>query len=180
MVEYEKRIYPERNLILISHITMKGRNHFLLFHHHCPLVVLKKKRRKKNNTTWFDDNCVLFYLLDSRSCFSSVSVVFDFNASLNDVTPVSPMMLPVDLIKMERVDCWWMSFVWCFFYAHRSDLAEWVLCFISMHHSMMLLLCLQSSYLLISWEKTDVLLLNTICVVSFVFTSQIEICKCCV
>lgn len=47
MVEYEKRIYPERNLILISHITMKGRNHFLLFHHHCPLVVLKKKKKKK-------------------------------------------------------------------------------------------------------------------------------------
>ena len=27
---------------------------------------------------------------------SFVSVVFDFNASLNDVTPVSPMPLPVD------------------------------------------------------------------------------------
>ena len=25
-----------------------------------------------------------------------MSVVFDFNASLNDVTPVSPMPLPVD------------------------------------------------------------------------------------
>ena len=27
---------------------------------------------------------------------SFVSVVFDFNASLNDVAPVSPMLLPVD------------------------------------------------------------------------------------
>ena len=82
--------------------------------------------------------------------------------------------------KWKRVDCWWMSFVWCFFCVHISDWVLWVLCLISMPHSMMLLLCLQSSYLLISWEKTDVLLLNTICVVSFVFTSQIEICKCCV
>ena len=31
-----------------------------------------------------------------------VSVVFDFNASLNDVTPVSPMLLPVDLMRMEK------------------------------------------------------------------------------
>ena len=33
---------------------------------------------------------------------SSVSVVFDFNASLNDVFPLSPMFLPVDLMKLEK------------------------------------------------------------------------------
>ena len=33
---------------------------------------------------------------------SSVSVVFDFNASLDDTAPMSPMMLPVDLMKMEE------------------------------------------------------------------------------
>ena len=33
---------------------------------------------------------------------SSVSVVFDFNASLRDVAPVSPMMLSVDLMRMEK------------------------------------------------------------------------------
>ena len=33
--------------------------------------------------------CCFFYASPPRS--SSVSVVFDFNASLNDVAPVSPM-----------------------------------------------------------------------------------------
>ena len=31
-----------------------------------------------------------------------MSVVFDFNASLNDVAPVSPMLLSVDLMRMEK------------------------------------------------------------------------------
>ena len=31
-----------------------------------------------------------------------MSVVFDFNASLNDVAPVSPMLLSVDLMIMEK------------------------------------------------------------------------------
>ena len=35
----------------------------------------------------------------------SVSVVFDFNASLNDAFPVSLMLVAVDLMRMERVDC---------------------------------------------------------------------------
>ena len=42
-----------------------------------------------------DNICVLFLLsLQLRSSF--VSVVFDFNASLNDVAPVPPMALSVD------------------------------------------------------------------------------------
>ena len=32
-----------------------------------------------------------------------MSVVFDFNASLNDVAPVSPMVLSVDLMRMEEL-----------------------------------------------------------------------------
>ena len=40
--------------------------------------------------------CVLF-LLCSLFRLSSVSVVFDFSASLNDVAPVSPILLYVDL-----------------------------------------------------------------------------------
>ena len=31
-----------------------------------------------------------------------MSVVFDFSASLNDVAPVTPMLFPVDLVKMEK------------------------------------------------------------------------------
>ena len=39
--------------------------------------------------------CV-FFLLSSRVILNSVSVVFDFNDSLNDVAPVSPMLLSVE------------------------------------------------------------------------------------
>ena len=44
--------------------------------------------------------CVLF-LLSSPLSSSRVSVVFDFNASLNDVVPMSPNLLAVDLMKMK-------------------------------------------------------------------------------
>ena len=38
-----------------------------------------------------------FFLLSSPPIPSLVSVVFDFNDSLNDVTPVSPMSFPMDV-----------------------------------------------------------------------------------
>ena len=31
-----------------------------------------------------------------------MSVVFDFSASLNDVAPASPILFPVDLMRMEK------------------------------------------------------------------------------
>ena len=34
-----------------------------------------------------------------------MSVVFDFNASLNDDDPVSPMLFTVDKMRMEKSDC---------------------------------------------------------------------------
>ena len=40
--------------------------------------------------------CV-FFLLSSPPRLRSVSVVFDFNDSLNDSAPMSPMLFPVDL-----------------------------------------------------------------------------------
>ena len=67
-------------------------------------------------------------LLCLPSRLSFVSVVFDFNASLSDVAPLFPMLLPVDLMSMEKSG----------------------------------------------------LLVGAICVVSFVFTNQIEFCECCV
>ena len=45
--------------------------------------------------------CVLF-VLSSPLRSSSVSVVFDFNASLNDVAPASPISLTVDLMRMGK------------------------------------------------------------------------------
>ena len=44
---------------------------------------------------------VLFLSCPPQSV-SSVSALFDFNASLNDVVPLSPMLIPVDLMRMEK------------------------------------------------------------------------------
>ena len=42
------------------------------------------------------------FLLSSLPRSSSVSVVFDFNASLNDVVPASPILLSVDVMSHEK------------------------------------------------------------------------------
>ena len=44
----------------------------------------------------------MLFLLSSPLRSSRVSVVFDFNASLNDAAPLSPMLFPVDLMGMEK------------------------------------------------------------------------------
>ncbi len=64
--------------------------------------------------------CV-FFLLSSQLRLSSVSVVFDFNDSLNDVAPVSPMPLAVDVMRMEKSEL--LMGVFCmssFFSLHPS------------------------------------------------------------
>ena len=38
-------------------------------------------------------------LFCSRSRYNLVSVVFDFNPSLNDFAPVFPMLFPIDLMR---------------------------------------------------------------------------------
>ena len=63
----------------------------------------------------FINSDVFAVLLCSQLIFSSRSVVFDFNASLNDIAPASPMLLPVDLIRNEGVDCRFISFMCCIF-----------------------------------------------------------------
>ena len=44
----------------------------------------------------------MLFLLSSRSRLSSVSVVFVFSASLNDVAPVYPMSFSVYLMRKEK------------------------------------------------------------------------------
>ena len=51
---------------------------------------------------------------------STVSVVFDFNATLNDAAPASPMSLPADLMRMEKSGLL-MYHLRCFFCLHHSD-----------------------------------------------------------
>ena len=55
-------------------------------------------------------NCIwmslcVFFLLPSPHKLSFMSVVFDFNDSLNDVAPVSLMLLAVVMKRKERVNC---------------------------------------------------------------------------
>ena len=47
----------------------------------------------------------MLLLLCLQLKLSTVSVVFDFNASLNDAAPVPPMSLPVGLTEWKRADC---------------------------------------------------------------------------
>ena len=48
--------------------------------------------------------CIPF-LCVKRLILSSVSVVFDFNASHNDAVPPSPMIFPIDSMRMKKVVC---------------------------------------------------------------------------
>ena len=57
--------------------------------------------RMKRNGLLMDAICVLFHL-SPQLRLSAVSVVFDFNASLNDVAPVTPILLPVDCIRIVK------------------------------------------------------------------------------
>ena len=92
---------------------------------------------------------VSFFFLFSQVRSSRVSVVFSFNASLNDVAPFSPISFPVDVIRKEKSEL--LMDVFCvssFFCLHHSDRVSRVLRLFLMIHSMMLLLCLRSCYLL--------------------------------
>ena len=63
--------------------------------------------------------CV-FFLLSLPIKSSSVSVVFDFNASLNDVAPVSLSMLSVVTMKLKISEL--LMVVFCvFFCLHLAD-----------------------------------------------------------
>ena len=67
-----------------------------------PMLFPVHLMRMRKNRLSMDVICVLF-LLSLLLRFSAVSVLFDFNASLNDAVPMSSISLSFDLIK--RVDC---------------------------------------------------------------------------
>ena len=90
--------------------------------------------------------CVLF-LFCSPFRLNCVSALFDFNASLNDVAPVFPMSLAVytTITKKKKNGLFMDTFcvcVNCSFCIHIPGQVEGVLCLISKHHSLRLLLCL--------------------------------------
>ena len=60
----------------------------------------------------------IFFLLSSQLRLSFVSVVFDFNASLNGVVPVSPMLLPIEAKRKEKSEL--LMDVFCVFFLLSS------------------------------------------------------------
>ena len=70
------------------------------------------------------DGLHLLFLLSSHLRPSFVSVVFDFNVSLNDVAPLSPMWLSVDLMKMEKSGLLMDAIFTCFFCVHFPERAQ--------------------------------------------------------
>ena len=64
--------------------------------------------------------CVSF-LLSLRQRLSAMSVVFDFNDSLNDVAPVSPILLSVDEKRNEKSGLLMDSYMFSFFCLHHPD-----------------------------------------------------------
>ena len=65
-----------------------------------PVYLMKMEK----NGLLMDAICVLS-LLSSPLRSSSISAVFDFNASHSDVAPLSPILLSVDLFRIEKVIC---------------------------------------------------------------------------
>ena len=86
-----------------------------------PMMLSVDVMRMEKSELLMDAFCV-FFLFSSQLRSSSVSVVFDFNDSLNDVAPVSPMLLSVDVMRMEKSEL--LMDVFCvssFFCLHSSD-----------------------------------------------------------
>ena len=54
-----------------------------------------------------------------------------------------------DMKRKECVNCWWISLMNSYWCTHHLDRVQWVLCLISMTHSMTLFLCLLCRCLLI-------------------------------
>ena len=65
-----------------------------------PMLLPDDLMRVEKSELLVDVICVLF-LLPLQLRLSFVSVAFDFNASLNDIAPVSPMLLPVDVFQQN-------------------------------------------------------------------------------
>ena len=67
-----------------------------------PTLFTVDEMRNEKSELLMDVFLCVFFLLSSHLRSSSMSVVFDFNDSLNDVAPVSPMLLPVDMKRKEK------------------------------------------------------------------------------
>ena len=112
---------------------------------------------------------------------SSVSAVFNFNASLNDDFPAFPMPLSVDLMRVEKsdlfIDTICVLFLLCSL--HKSSFVSVVFDFNASLNDVAPVSPMSFPAYFMRMEKSG-LLMDDICVVSFVITTQIEFRECCV
>ena len=86
-----------------------------------PILLTVDLMRMEKSGLLMDAICVLL-LLCSQLRLSFVSVVFDFNASLIDAAPVSPISFPVDSMRVKKSGLFMDSIcVHCFFCLHVLD-----------------------------------------------------------
>ena len=143
-------------------------------------MLLSVDLRMEKSGLLMDAICVLF-LLSSPPKSSFSSVLFDFNASLNDVAPVSPMLLSVGFYEKGKE--------WIVYECHlcagplssRSRLSTLSVVF-DCNASLNDVAPLSVMLFPVDFMKMEksVLLMDAICAVSFVFTTQIDFCDCCV
>ena len=84
-----------------------------------PMLLPVYLKRKEKSELLMDVFCI-FILLSSLHRWRSVSVVFDFNDSLNDIVPVYPMLFTVDEKRKEKsellMDVFCMSSFFCLYF----------------------------------------------------------------
>ena len=97
----------------------------LLFFQYCLLLKWREMKRVVCGRMSFV--FLLSFVLHLR--LSSVSVVFDFNDSLNDVAPMSPISLSVYRKNMREKNTSCHRNHWCImYYVHHECQVQWVLC----------------------------------------------------
>ncbi len=121
------------------------------------------------------------FLSSSQHKSIFVIVVFDFNASLNDVAPVSPMLLSVGFYEKGKE---WIVYechlcaVPLSSHSRLSTVSVVFDCNASLNDVAPLSVMLFPVDFM--RKEKSMLLMDAICVVSFVFTTQIDFCDCCV
>ena len=83
------------SVVFVFNASLKGFTPVFLMLNPVDLMILEK-------SGLLVDAIRVLFLLYSQHTSSSVSAVFDFNASLNDFAPLSPILLSVDMIRMEK------------------------------------------------------------------------------
>ena len=123
----------------------------------------------------------MLFPLHSLFRLSFVSVVFDFNASLNDVASAFPILFPVDLMRMEKSGL--LMDVVCVFLVLCSPLrSSFVSVVFDFNASLNDVAPLSPMLFPVDLMRMEEWIVDGchLCVVSFVFTFQIELFECCV